>query len=205
MWGEMVLGMAEMSQCGAGRCSVQPEPVCIPSCRKEPGKARGERLDPNSSCPAVPSPRASPKPGFGGMRSKARSRAGTGRARGQSWLMRHRPGKADKFTGNVECAPLGGRPAGGRVSGRGWEGEEPLVKGQRCPPRGRGGRGADAFPHGGLLMAAALTGPAGPGDELRNQRPSPFFSRQNRREINKRELNKPTENRERALPHRASS
>lgn len=55
---------AGMCQGGAGRCSVQPEPVCMPSCRNEPGKAIGERMDPNSSCPAVPSPGASPNWGF---------------------------------------------------------------------------------------------------------------------------------------------
>lgn len=61
----MVLGMAEMSQCAAGRCSVQPEPVCIPSSRNEPGKAVGEGIDPNPNRPPGPSPRASQTRRFG--------------------------------------------------------------------------------------------------------------------------------------------
>lgn len=61
----MVLGTAEMSQCGAGRCSVQPELVCIPSSGNEPGKAMGEGMDPNPNCPATPRPRASQTRGFG--------------------------------------------------------------------------------------------------------------------------------------------
>lgn len=58
MWGKIMLGMA-------GRCSVQPEPACIPSSGKEPGEAVGEGMDPNRSCSAVPGPGASQTRGLG--------------------------------------------------------------------------------------------------------------------------------------------
>lgn len=123
----------------------------FPAPGMSPGRPWERGLIPIPTALPGPAPEH-PKPGVLGARSRARSRAVTGRARGQGWLMRDTPGEADKLPGMRICAPLGGRPAGGHVSGRGWEGEEPLEKGQRCPRRGCGGAGGAGqmhFPAGG--------------------------------------------------------
>lgn len=68
-------------------------------------------MDPNSSCPAVPSPRAPPKSGFGqrGAEPGAGQRWGE---RGQGWLMRHSTGEEDKLTGMWNGPRWEGDPRG---------------------------------------------------------------------------------------------
>ena len=131
-----------------GRCSVQPEPVCIPRSSKEPGEGNGrwEGPQPQPLCSAQPQSilklRASAAPS--GIRVEARSKAAPGRARGKGSLIRYAPGQTAKLTGMWRCALPRGRPRGGKRKWAWPGGREATYERSPLPMKGlprRGGAG----------------------------------------------------------------
>lgn len=142
-----------------GRCSVQPEPVCIPG----EGHGRGEGSQPRPHGSAQP--QSTPKPGASGARVEAGSKA----ARGKGSLIRYALGQPAKLPGIWRCALLRGRPGGGTHKWVRPGGREATCERSPLPmkglPRRRGEQDSsssgsgDAFPRrGGQLIAAALPG-----------------------------------------------